>query len=354
MVNTVAGDRADKAMKDVAFYNIDGRTQMVASGPFATAYIAIPWPGTEGDRAVVEFSKGFQLIGGLEEDLEIEVKKNWAHCKSGAVTFKCPAKTEGIEDPVDVSQLSSSCHGLDGSQLYRALKAASIATAKLDHANLGLRGVHLKLTDGSLIIEACDGAEMVRSTIAVDALAEFDVIIPQQAIGFLTALCSEEDVDVMVRALPNEILFSFSGPNTVGTVLTVKLHTGQFPDIGQLIPESSEVEVGVVSDQLIKALRRADGFSASPFVDLTFTGNTILVGADGAYGDRFQEEVATVVNFEEPILVRAVAKNLVSCFQEMKSAVVNLHFDREPSRLKVTPQAEGFQFTYVTTLGRIE
>lgn len=347
IVSAVAGDKVDRTMKTVVFHNPGDGVRLHADGPFASVMVRLPATSEPG-TACVEFVKGFQMVRTLDGEMEVDIRGRWAHCRAGTVQFKCPAKVEGVTEPADTSGLASSVHDLDGPTLYRALHAASIAVGKLDHANLGLRGVHFKLADRTLTIEACDGKEAVRSQFAAGSAAEFDLLIPQQSLRFLMDLCDREGCRVWMRALPNELVVSFHGEGVLPTTLGLKLHAGTFPDVSRLMPAETELTVGAVVEQLVPALQRADTFSAADTVDLEFATGTITVSAVDQHGGTFSEEVVSVVELEAPVRMRVNAKNLIACFREMRSAVVDLAFDREPAVIRATPQAEGFKFTYVT------
>lgn len=354
LLQTIQTNSADSGVRYVVI-KADGKSVRLSS--VGKAVSADIWLSSDQasidftDPISIDFKKVFDLSKSIGEDLSGEIKDGWAFCKMGKSRFRIPAMAEAISPVSDIESAKPFVKNVGAYWLKSALHAASIAVAKLDHGNLGLRGIHVFTKNGSLVVESCDGSELVQTSTECKVLKEIDIIVVQQSIStILQALAARESEE------PAEIYFESNKFIVRFQDLVIKAGTqaGEFPQVGKLIKEKSEFTVQLDRDQIMPILKRAAMFSASAFTKLKISKDLLEIKAQDSYGGEFEESCEVQFPHERSFDLNVKINNLIGCFNEMSEKKLTIRFDSDPKAIFATAITDEFNFVYMTALERAE
>lgn len=356
LINMVAGEKGDNSIKTVGLHAIaqNGVLNLHINGHFAELHIELDheYGSWTAGKAVVDFRKILDLYRSLKDDIDINFKDGWAFCKSGATRFRVPGRIDIQPPPPWI--MKEVIGDVDSDWLSKAVHAAVISVAKIDHANLALRSIHMA-ADGqkrAFIIEASNGAQGSHSMIERGCNESFDIVVPQQcASGLMAMLRMGEKVNIGL--FENKIIFMLQAPRMA---MSVNRGTMGFPDIGKMFVDDFTNRFLFDRVGLLDVLKRAQLFAADELIKLEIEGATVNVIAQSPNNGEFTEVVRLKKNNsrEKIFTIRMNAKNLISCFSEMKSETVELSTSDPPSYLRAKPEGEDYTFMFLVALGRSE
>jgi DNA polymerase-3 subunit beta len=153
--------------------------------------------------------------------------------------FPEPADEDGVSVPM-------------GAFIETALKVAG--SASRDETRPVLTGILVSASERELRMVATDSYRLsVKETSLEAPLASaFEVNVPARALQELARVAAgSEDGQLKVSVLQNQVVFELDG-----VVLSSRLIDGQFPNYRQLLPESFEHELRIVSSELTEVVRR--------------------------------------------------------------------------------------------------
>ena len=133
-----------------------------------------------------------------------------------------------------------------------ALKVAG--SASRDETRPVLTGILVSASDRELRMVATDSYRLsVKETTLEAALASaFEVNVPARALQELARVAAGAEAgQLTVSVLQNQVVFQLDG-----VVLSSRLIDGQFPNYRQLLPETFEHELRIVSSELTEVVRR--------------------------------------------------------------------------------------------------
>jgi DNA polymerase-3 subunit beta len=119
-----------------------------------------------------------------------------------------------------------------------------------------LTGVFFNTFEGALYIASTDGYRLAEKRFIDDVKNEIKVVVPAVALQEVVRSLTDEDEEI-------EILFSETQAKfRIGEVEVIsKIIDGSFPDYRQLIPKSSEVNLLVDKDELVRTVKLAALFA---------------------------------------------------------------------------------------------
>jgi DNA polymerase-3 subunit beta len=142
-------------------------------------------------------------------------------------------------------------HAVEAAALLETIEKVGRAASR-DESRPVLTGILVRFEGDKLVMAATDSYRLaVKETPLTAAGPDLEAIIPARALQELARLAAASD-EVQLGVHENHVLFS------AGDVwLTSRRIDGQFPNYGQLLPETFEIEIAVPRMPLLEVVRRA-------------------------------------------------------------------------------------------------
>ncbi len=161
-----------------------------------------------------------------------------------------------------------------------------------------LTGASLQISNGIVTLLGTDGKRLARSfaTIAIDPTIQAQIIIPIKATDEIIKNLNDEG-EAKVYLLQDKIAVEANK-----TLLVAKLLTGEYPDLGRVIPEKSEFTFSLHRDELITMLRQISLFRTdnNHSVRFSFSDGELLLSSNTS--EIGEGQVAMPVNYHGPKL----------------------------------------------------
>lgn len=356
VISAAAGEE-DKAVpvnnqiKMVADEHRSGKILMKARGSLCTMSLPVTAEFDEPFESCIEYLQLVNLMRMLDGDIEFEIKAGWAHFKSGRARFKVPAFDPALFPSTGPSIGEIFDYMAVPSDIFvRMLQSAYIAVAKQDTGVFNLRGIKLMYAGGKLTVAGCDGHEACRavSTVSGSKCQVFDAVLPQLAVPALIKLAKRCD-NVLIR--PGPLMEFVMGDADA----RFKLHAGQFPDVGKLIPDHQGFEVEVDSGELQSLLKRAalftDSMIPTKIVNFVWGPDSLRILSWSQKTGVFNDEMpinGRAVGIKEPIVMAVSSTQLLAALGAFSEERAVFSFETGVSQVKVAPVGCPFQLDYVT------
>jgi DNA polymerase III subunit beta len=169
--------------------------------------------------------------------------------------------------------------------LKELLCRSSFAAAREDNRYLP-NGILLQNANQTATFIATDGKRLAKIHSTVDLPPEFNEshIVPLKAVEeMIRTLDSKEEEPVKITLMPDKIALELKS-----ITLISKLLTGEFPDVGRVIPEAKQQAISLHREELMSLLRQVSLFTSehSSSVRFTFTTGELHIAAmSGEFGE---------------------------------------------------------------------
>lgn len=240
----------------------------------------------------------FQLVRELTTpSIEIECKTpDSAFINSGTSHFKLSGmqKTEFPAFP----DLSQGRHWeIDNSVLKEMLSRTSFAAARDDNRQV-LNGILLQSLSKMAVFTGTDGKRLARLQTEVPASDEStgSYIMPLKAVEEIIKMLDLEKTS-KVTLMQDKVALE-TGPVT----LISKLLTGQYPDVGRVIPKQSQSPILLHREELMSLLRQIALFTTDQSSAVRFSFHTGELHLSAMSGDIGEGKVSMAVNYGGPKL----------------------------------------------------
>jgi DNA polymerase-3 subunit beta len=128
-------------------------------------------------------------------------------------------------------------------------------SASRDESRPVLTGILVRFEPGKLVMAATDSYRLAaKETPLAGEAPDLEAIIPARALGELQRIATSGDA-VELGVHENQVVFGV-GQDSGSIWLTSRRIDGQFPNIGQLVPETFEHELVVPRVELLEVVRR--------------------------------------------------------------------------------------------------
>ena len=261
--------------------------------------------GVEGMKVNVE-SKGYRstLNGALADEFpelpEIDEKK--------AVRFKM-----GVDEfKVGVNQV--------------------MVASSNDMTRPALTGVYFNTAEGSLFIAATDGYRLAERKFIERVESEVKAIVPTSSLSEVLRSLGEETEEIEILFDEAQVRFRFGEIE-----ITSNLIDGSFPDYRQLIPKTSEADVIVPKDELVRVTKLAALFAREVGGSIvleakTSTGTFSVASVANEFGEN-TSEIETEIPKDERITLNS--KFLIDALNSLEEEKVKLGFSGKLSPITV-------------------
>lgn len=142
----------------------------------------------------------------------------------------------------------------------RAMISQVVFAAATDESRAALMGVHARIQDGQLSLEAADGFRLAlrNAHLSSPAVPQVRALIPARALSELARVVTTDDPVYM--ALPKEreqVVFRHGNVELVSQLLDYN----QFPDLSAVIPRNYNTRTVVATDEFRKVCKTTDIFA---------------------------------------------------------------------------------------------
>ena len=185
---------------------------------------------------------------------EMDDNSNCVRVECGKAKFNLNTFVESVN--VDFYPIKTGTHFTTSSEgLQKCFNATSHALPNNPNVRHVLLGIHIKLDEEELIFEASDGFCLSRAVTkaAVEQMgAHPDVILPRKPAMMLSRLIGGK-ANVKCAFNSNKIQLKYS-ENEVDTIIESSLIAGDYPTIGNVIPQKTDKSLTISSEILWNAL----------------------------------------------------------------------------------------------------
>nr|WP_282580128.1 DNA polymerase III subunit beta [Natroniella sulfidigena] len=235
--------------------------------------------------------------------LSAETSNNTAQIKCGNSQFNIHG-SPADEFPLLPEVESGTKLTIEQQRLKKIIEQIKFATSK-DENKPFLSGGLLLLEDETVKLIATDTYRLAyKENTITDKQGELTkAIIPNTTLQELTKLLDNQEEKTKIVLTDNQILFKFSGISVVS-----RLIEGQFPNYKQVIPDTSETEIVVNTQQLLQATKRAALLAKedSDIIKVNFNEDGLIITSNAPeIGQAYEEIPISLVGQETEIAFNA-------------------------------------------------
>lgn len=230
-----------------------------------------------------------------------------------------PEIEEGVRFNISASQLKS--------MIQHTFFAVSY-----DDAKPFLNGVLMKSHSSQLTFVATDGFRMAMDETKIDTLdQDFEVIVPNKAIGELNKILQILDHDDPVEIVVNDTLIRFSWKSFK---MVSRLIQGRFPDYKQVILDDASVKnrFRIPRKSLVTATERASIIAnyANQVVRIYFKQDEVIIKAKASKTGEFREGISiSDPKFDNELRISFNVKLLLDALKNIESDDILIEFNDE-------------------------
>ncbi len=157
-----------------------------------------------------------------------------------------------------------------------------------------LTGVLCRVADSVATFVGTDGKRLAKTTHQIELDHAFGgaFVLPIKAVDEVIKVCQESDDEATIFLMQDKIAFEVNH-----VVIVTKLLSGDYPDVEQVIPETSNVQISLHREELISLLRQVSLFTSdsSHSVRFAFEAGELTLNANTA--DIGEGKVSMPVNY---------------------------------------------------------
>src|SRR5438105_2629967 len=235
-------------------------------------------------------------LSNSEIDLEVD-EKNICSIRSGASFYKINGLSADEFPPMPKFKEDKKVE-LPQEKVRGMMKKTSFAIST-DESRYVLNGIFISLKDHKMTMVATDGRRLalVDEEVDVSEKSQGEFIAPAKAVGELNRLLQDKG-NVEIRYTDNQASFNLKDEKGSSVLIITKLIEGNYPNYRQVIPAETKERVGLVREEFLHALRRAEIMTSekSNSVKLSFGKNKLEITANSPEVGEAKESLA--VNYK--------------------------------------------------------
>src|SRR5713226_9328527 len=256
---------------------------------------AVKSPGA----TTVPVKKLFGIVRELSNpEIEIEVDdKNVCSLRSGPSFFKI--RGLGAEEFPPLPKFKEDKKVVLPQEKIRSMLRKTSFAVSTDESRYVLNGIFFSLKEHKLTMVATDGRRLalVDEEVDVSEKSQGEFIVPAKAVNELNRLLVEKG-EMQIRYAENQAAFELKDEKGFSILLITKLIEGNYPNYRQVIPAETKERIGLVREEFLHALRRAEIMTSekSNSVKLSFGKNKLEITANSPEVGEAKESLA--VNYK--------------------------------------------------------
>ncbi|GEK38046.1 MULTISPECIES: DNA polymerase III subunit beta [Enterococcus] len=211
-----------------------------------------------------------------------------------------------------------------------------------------LTGVHLILSDESLLAVATDSHRLSQRVIPVDQTADhFDIVIPGKSLTELSRSLTNEEEIVEISIMENQVLFK-----TETMFFYSRLLEGNYPDTNRLIPSSFNTEVEFSVPSLLAAIERASLLShegRNNIVRLSINSDSVVLYGNSPEIGKVEESLNYTASSGDPLEISFNPDYMKAALRAFGDMSIKVKFISAIRPFTLEPAEEGVQFIQLIT-----
>ncbi|MEQ7179188.1 DNA polymerase III subunit beta [Enterococcus thailandicus] len=211
-----------------------------------------------------------------------------------------------------------------------------------------LTGVHLILSDESLLAVATDSHRLSQRVIPVDQTADhFDIVIPGKSLTELSRSLTNEEEIVEISIMENQVLFK-----TETMFFYSRLLEGNYPDTNRLIPSSFNTEVEFSVPSLLAAIERASLLShegRNNIVRLSINSDSVVLYGNSPEIGKVEESLNYTTSSGDPLEISFNPDYMKAALRAFGDMSIKVKFISAIRPFTLEPAEEGVQFIQLIT-----
>ncbi len=299
-VQNIVGSRTTlPILSNVLLRAADNQLELTATDLDVTITCVVEAQVVKAGATTVPVKKLFSIVRELgvpEADLEVDDKHSCA-IRAGASFFRInglPAE----EFPPMPNLADRKKVTLPQDKLRGMLRRTAFAVST-DETRYVLNGIFMSFKDHKATMVATDGRRLALTDEEVDVAAECqgEFIMPSKAINELTRLLQDKG-EAEISFSENQAAIRLRGESVPPVTIVTKLVEGSYPNYRQVIPAESRERIGLMREEFLQALRRAEIMTSDKTnsVKLAFGKNALAITANTPEVGEARETLA--INFK--------------------------------------------------------
>ncbi len=265
----------------------------------------------------------FQLVRELTApQVEIECSTpEIAHIRAGSSYFKVHGMHKG-EFPA-LPDLSAGVSFTIPDQMFKEMLSRTAFAAARDDSRQILNGILLQSLGNSATFIGTDGKRLAKIFAEVDLPETHNgsYVVPLKAVEEIIKILDGEENASKLTLTTDKL-----GVESGSVTLITKLLSGQYPDVGRVIPGKSETPIVLHREELISLLRQVALFTSDASGSVRFSFEPGELRLSAMSGDIGEGKVCMAVNYTGPKLDIAFNPNyFLDILRHSKDETV--HFD---------------------------
>src|ERR1700722_9943432 len=271
------------------------RVEFTATDLDVTIACAVEATIKKGGSTTVPVKKLFGIVRELSNaEIEIEVdEKNMCGVRSGASFYKIHGLAAEEFPPLPKFKEDKKV-SLPQEKIRSMMKKTSFAIST-DESRYVLNGIFISLKEHKMTMVATDGRRLalVDEEVDVSEKSQGEFIVPAKAVNELNRLLTDKG-EVELRYTDNQAAFTLKDEKGFSILIVTKLIEGNYPNYRQVIPAEAKERVGLMREEFLHALRRAEIMTSekSNSVKLSFTKNNLAITANSPDVGEARESLA--------------------------------------------------------------
>jgi len=263
----------------------------IASG--VEAKVSVPGETT------VPVKKLFGIVRELgNPEIEIEVdEKNVCTIRSGSSLYRINGL--GADEFPPLPQFKEDKKVVLPQETMKGMMKKTSFAISTDESRYVLNGIFISLKEHKMTMVATDGRRlaMVDEEVDITEGSHGEFILPAKTVAELNRLLSDKG-QLELRYAENQASFTLKDDHGGSILIVSKLIEGNYPNYRQVIPAETRERIGLVREEFLHALRRAEIMTSekSNSVKLAFTKNKLEITANSPEVGEARETMA--VNYK--------------------------------------------------------
>jgi DNA polymerase-3 subunit beta len=277
------------------------RLQLTATDLDVTITCGVEAKVKKPGASTVPVKKLFGIVRELANadiDLQVDEKHNCT-IQSGSSFYKINGLSADEFPPAP--QFKEEKRAVLPQDTVRGMMKKTSFAISTDESRYVLNGIFISLKDHKMTMVATDGRRLalVDEEVDVTETSQGEFIVPAKAVNELNRLFQDKG-EVEIRYSENQASFNLKDDKGSSILIITKLIEGNYPNYRQVIPAETKERVGLVREEFLHALRRAEIMTSekSNSVKLSFGKNRLEITANSPEVGEAKETMA--VNYKGP------------------------------------------------------
>src|ERR1051326_665546 len=237
-------------------------------------------------------------LNNAEIDLEVD-EKNVCSIRSGLSFYKINGLSADEFPPLPTFKEEKKVVIVQET-VKTMMKKTSFAIST-DESRYVLNGIFISLKDHKMTMVATDGRRLalVDEEVDISEKSQGEFIVPAKTVNELNRLLQDKG-EVELRYAENQAAFMLKDEKGSTVLIISKLIEGNYPNYRQVIPAETKERAGLVREEFLHALRRAEIMTSekSNSVKLNFGKNRLEITANSPEVGEAKETLA--INYKGP------------------------------------------------------